>query len=900
MKKLKKLISTVLCAVMLLTVLPVPALAEEVKIEQADDHTVISSRYAFQPRYISGKTSIETFGFVTDEKDVWSDNATGGDYSTVEMVAIKDESQKGNVGVWYRNVGQYQGNTIDLKITVSDWKEIRTVNTSINGKPNYPSVEFWKDRILIGISTDSFHDIAFEYEFFNAEDGLPADITGHLTFADVDASEQLTLNGSTFDKAYTSTNSVLSIQGNSVSCAADISTNNNDTSTWCTVLFSTPELEFSYNRTVDDINASTSRRYFSMLTTNAVSIPFGTPLIVKAVSKEIITTEDTYDYLLYMNTPAQPSGKEYTSFVLTDTLDSNITLADNSFTAKTDSGADISQYFSLDFRNQDIKITADESFVKSSAFCNQQFIFSFRVKVKEEHNFDISGGKAVIYNKSMAQTNYGTETSNTVQTEVRFNLYTQITNGSITESESNIPGGTNRTVTFTPNHDCYVSSVTVDGQAVDTEQYKEGGSYTFNGIKDNHSVEVICSPYKYHSINIKYLDENNNPLAEEFNQELREGLNYDVSKTANKDIPYYTLVSVDGMTSGTMNEDIHIIVRYKRNKNTLTIHYLDAETREAIAEPYSAEYAQGVPYDVQTYADKDIAYYSYWNIEGESIGTIHEDVVIYVLYARNQNTVTINYFDEETGEPLADSMQKTFPQGSDYDVASDTAKEFEHYTQTRIDGDTSGVIEDSIIIDVYYKKNKGNVTVNYLDDKGKCLAASETFTDYVTKEYQTEEKSFDGYALTAVPDNASGIFLEEDVIVDYIYTLKDGIVTVAYVDEEGSKLCDDIVIPGKVFEEYTTSAKEFQGYSLKSTPKNAQGEILEEPTTVTYIYSKDMIVPIKEIKEKKSPDTGNHDTAYSIHAIDFGFYAVMFVLIFTAMLLCIADHYWSKRKDENE
>lgn len=370
----------------------------------------------------------------------------------------------------------------------------------------------------------------------------------------------------------------------------------------------------------------------------------------------------------------------------------------------------------------------------------------------------------------------------------------------------------------------------VDGQTVDISQYKEGGSYSVTDINDNHTVEVICSPYKYHNINIKYLDENDNPLAEDFNQEVREGLPYDVDKTTNKDIAHYTLVSVNGIISGTMNEDIHIIVRYKRN----------------------------------------------------------------------QNTVIINYFDEETGDPLMDSIQKTFPQGSTYDVASDTEKVFEHYTQTRIDGDTSGVIEDSIVIDVYYKKNKGNVTVNYLDDQGNCLAESETFTDYVTKEYQTEEKSFDGYALTAVPDNASGIFTEEDVIVDYIYTLKDGIVTVEYVDEEGSKLCDDIVIHGKVFEEYTTSAKEFQGYSLKSTPKNAQGEIQEEPTTVTYIYAKDTIVPIKEIKEKKSPDTGNHDTAYSIHAIDFGFYAVMFVLIFTAMLLCIADHYWSKRKDENE
>lgn len=708
MKKLKKLISVILCVIALLTVLPVPVLAQEVKIKQADDHTVISSRYAFQPRFIVGQTRVEPFGFVTDEKDVWSDNSTGGNYSTVEMVAIKDESQKGNIGVWYRNVGQYQGNTIDLKITISDWKEIRTVNTSINGKPNYPSVEFWKERILIGISTDSFHDIKFKYEFFNSDNKQPVDVTGHLTFADIDASEQLTLNSNTFDKAYTSTNSVLSIQNNKISCTANISTSNNDTSTWCTVLFNTHELKFSYNRTIDNINASTSRRYFSMLTTNAVSIPFGTPLLVKSVSKEVITTEDTYDYLLYMNTPAQPSGKEYTSFVISDTLDRNITLADKSVIVKTDSGVDLSKYFTMDFNDQDIKITADESLLKNSWFYNQQLIFSFSVKIKDTHNFDVSESKAIIYNNSAVQTNYGSETSNTVQTEVRFNLDTKITNGTITKSEYNIPGGSERTITFTPDEGYYVSSIIADRKSIDVLQYKEGGSYSFSNINDNHYLEVICSPYKYHNINIRYLDENNNILANEYNQKLREELEYDVGKTANKDIQYYHLVSIEGgNTSGVINSDVNIVVRYERN----------------------------------------------------------------------QNNVTVNYIDEETDKQLANSVQKKFAQGSEYDISSDTAKKIEHYTLSHIDGSITGVITDNIIINIYYKKNKGCVTVNYLDDKGKPLAQAETLTDYVTKEYKTEEKSFSGYYLSAVPDNASGIFTEEDITVTYIYS-KNAIIPV--------------------------------------------------------------------------------------------------------------------------
>ncbi|EMO0985786.1 MucBP domain-containing protein [Listeria monocytogenes] len=71
--------------------------------------------------------------------------------------------------------------------------------------------------------------------------------------------------------------------------------------------------------------------------------------------------------------------------------------------------------------------------------------------------------------------------------------------------------------------------------------------------------------------------------------------------------------------------------------------------------------------------------------------------------------------------------------------------------------------------------------------------------------------------------------------------VKGGDVTVQYKDTTGAVLADSTTLSGNVGENYTTTAKTIDGYSLTTTPANANGTFSTNPQTVTYTYTKDPI-----------------------------------------------------------
>ncbi|HBL6312805.1 TPA: MucBP domain-containing protein, partial [Listeria monocytogenes] len=71
--------------------------------------------------------------------------------------------------------------------------------------------------------------------------------------------------------------------------------------------------------------------------------------------------------------------------------------------------------------------------------------------------------------------------------------------------------------------------------------------------------------------------------------------------------------------------------------------------------------------------------------------------------------------------------------------------------------------------------------------------------------------------------------------------VKGGDVTVQYKDTTGVVLADSITLSGNVGENYTTTAKTIDGYSLTTTPTNSNGTFSTNPQTVTYTYKKDPI-----------------------------------------------------------
>lgn len=57
-----------------------------------------------------------------------------------------------------------------------------------------------------------------------------------------------------------------------------------------------------------------------------------------------------------------------------------------------------------------------------------------------------------------------------------------------------------------------------------------------------------------------------------------------------------------------------------------------------------------------------------------------------------------------------------------------------------------------------------------------------------------------------------------------------------YVDEEGNKLTNDVLLEGEIGEAYTTEAKKFDGYDLLEIKGEPRGDYTEKQQTVTYIY----------------------------------------------------------------
>ncbi|OFG40786.1 MucBP domain-containing protein [Listeria monocytogenes] len=142
----------------------------------------------------------------------------------------------------------------------------------------------------------------------------------------------------------------------------------------------------------------------------------------------------------------------------------------------------------------------------------------------------------------------------------------------------------------------------------------------------------------------------------------------------------------------------------------------------------------------------------------------------------------------------------------------------------------------------------GDVTVQYKDTTGAVLADSTTLSGNVGENYTTTAKTIDGYSLTTTPTNANGTFSTNPQTVTYTYT-KDPIaqpVTVNYIDTDGKTIAPTETLSGNIGGNYTTTAKTIQGYTLTTTPANANGTFSTEAQIINYIYEKnpDLAQPI--------------------------------------------------------
>ena len=140
-----------------------------------------------------------------------------------------------------------------------------------------------------------------------------------------------------------------------------------------------------------------------------------------------------------------------------------------------------------------------------------------------------------------------------------------------------------------------------------------------------------------------------------------------------------------------------------------------------------------------------------------------------------KGTVTVKYVDED-GNDLTSPITLTGNVGDSYTTSKKT---FSGYTLSSTPTNATGKYTASNITVTYkYTKDEepieeGKVIVKYIDEEtNEEIASRTTLTGNVGESYEASAKEIDGYTLSFIPSNATGVYKSSNITVTYEY-IKD-------------------------------------------------------------------------------------------------------------------------------
>ena len=472
--------------------------------EKATSSTVIDSKYSFSPRFIQGVTTFEPFGEYSYDEDLYLFNYSTKTYSQLyrefhHPIRLVDDAEKGQVGAWYRNVGEYRGEMLDLKITIENWDGLRAgtlienENIPEGSRMNYPTVFFTKKAIQFSI-TGGAKGLVYRIEFFNHNEEK-INTSGHLTYTDIDSLQAIVSLSDIHGYLTPDTN--LEINGTWVEDTQNIPSTDYDTPHWLTITWDNQDkIDFMFTsrwaESVDLSKPNYGRGTSVLAITGNSTVPFDTPEPVKSGAESVISGEDT-EYQVAFTVPQQPTGKTYTEFKLTDTLPDGLKYT--GFTVVDDAGANVTAKFTGSIDEQTFTLTPKD--LSDSSFYFKGYTVAIKVKVEDKDWREQQGsnGKVILKNSAKISAKVGdvsdVKSSNEVSTEVKFKITTSTDgNGTITHSISNISAGEDKNITFTPNPGYAVDAVCVDGENI----HNSAQEYKLTNITKNHTIDVTFTP----------------------------------------------------------------------------------------------------------------------------------------------------------------------------------------------------------------------------------------------------------------------------------------------------------------------------------------------------------------------------------------------------------------------
>ena len=261
--------------------------------------------------------------------------------------------------------------------------------------------------------------------------------------------------------------------------------------------------------------------------------------------------------------------------------------------------------------------------------------------------------------------------------------------------------------------------------------YDASGSQGYGGLYTNNSATLypmatgtqvlgdgqdflkptVSYQINYYTVTVNFVDEDGNTVAPAYTSDsMREGSAYDVTTQAAPAIQGYTYkVTTGDALTGTLDGNKVINVVYtKDNYYTVTVNFVD-EDGNTVAPAYTSDsLKEGSAYDVTAQAAPAIQGYTYKVTTGAPLtGTLDGNKVITVVYTKdNYYTVTVNFVDEDGNIVAPAYTSDSLKEGSAYDVTAQAAPAIQGYTYKVTTGDAlTGTLDGNKVITVVYTKD---------------------------------------------------------------------------------------------------------------------------------------------------------------------------------------------------
>ncbi|MGY3713870.1 MucBP domain-containing protein, partial [Lactococcus petauri] len=165
--------------------------------------------------------------------------------------------------------------------------------------------------------------------------------------------------------------------------------------------------------------------------------------------------------------------------------------------------------------------------------------------------------------------------------------------------------------------------------------------------------------------------------------------------------------------------------------------------------------------------------------------------------------------------------------------------------ETKLKFSTSRFYTEDYYREQMYVSAQSQIITHYVDQSGRALSQSETQQAEIGKDYTTKRKVIEGYEVKEVQGQEIGKFLANDRTVTYVYVRKPGAnVTVRYRNTLGQNIANDgkdVILKGYIGDEFKTEQKDIPGYKFKKVEGPTTGKFTDQPQTITYTYTSDIL-----------------------------------------------------------